>query len=127
MTPLAQAILAAMGLGAIMPVVSLVATLPLCLAVGPEVLFGRSTSEVACGEVPAGRTSDTTLEVLPLSEGSPVGGLRHSAYNYPGTQRRIVAELTRLEAETMSGRSTYSGRLGVRVSSERIGRFTVHL
>ena len=101
----AQAILAAMGLGAIMPVVSLVATLPLCLAVGPEVLFGLSTSEVACDEVPAGRTSETTLEVLPLNEASPVGGLRHSAYNYPGTQRRIVAELTRLEAETMSGRS----------------------
>jgi hypothetical protein len=103
--PDAQALLAALGLGAIMPVVSLVAAMPLCLAVGPEVLFGLSTTEVVCDELPAGRTSEMTLEVLPLSEATAVRGMHHSAYNYPGIQRRIAAELSRLEAEHTSRHS----------------------
>lgn len=91
-------VLAVMTLGAMIPVLSLAATLPLSVGIGPEVLFGLSTRDVSCDELPVESGAETKLEVLVPSQASTPEGLRHSAYNYPCIQRRVVDELASLQA-----------------------------
>ncbi len=83
-----------MVLASMLPLVSLAANLPLCVGVGPEILFGLSTQELSCRNVP--ESGNVSLDVVPLGEHS--AGLHHSAYNHPAVRQRIVAELQALEA-----------------------------